>query len=324
VFWVAISGTSLYFLPMASVAAVLLAVGLYRLFAAAPSRFLAYALIVIFGIQGVLFYTATEFRWSAQRWDGPWLQVFVPPRLQTEPYVYLPMDSQSQSFLLPWLAPGSAFMGIAAGLSPDGFGGPRARDYLKANIGRLRMLKLVETVESDGRPVVPNVARYDFPLRRFGLQVDPRDCEYIRYKGNPSVVELAGPRSGPRDEVQLYSCRVIAGPGLTPEEIESKRIADLVIDRVEDACPELLTQSRGAGSWRSGEIWRRNYADLAVWVTDEGSVRFVDLARGGGNRVGIGRADEWISAPQKLKCWRKDGQAHIELDDTPKAKGMQP
>lgn len=322
IIWLAISGNSRYFLPMACVAAVLVVAGLYRLFSAVP-RFLAYSLIAVFGIQGALLWLATDFRWNPQRWDGPWMQVSVPPRLQTEPYLYLPMDTQSQSFLLPWLAPGSAFMGITTDLHPDGFGGRRAKELLAANTGRLRMLKLVETIESDGRPVLPNMSRFDFPLRRFGLQVDPDDCEFIRYKGNPNVVELAGPRSGPRDEVQIYSCRVVPGGGLSDVDRESKRIADLVLDRVEDACPDLFPPSRGGG-WRSGSIWRRNYADLVLWVTDEGAVRFADLARGGGDSTVIGRASDWIHKPQKLKCWLNNRRAYVQLENGLKTLEVQP
>jgi hypothetical protein len=306
--WLAISGNSRYFLPMACVAGVLVVAGLHRIFAATP-RAPAYALAVVFGVQGLLFWQATDSRWGAQPWSGSWVQATIPPRLQTEPYLYLPMDWQSQSFLLPWLAPGSGFMGIGGGLTPEGPGGQRARALLDANAGRLRMLKLVQALESDGRPVVPAPSTFDGPLRRFGLRVDTEDCDYITYKGNAAVIEQAGPRSGARDLVHVYSCRVVPGPGPTDAERERQRIADVVLDRVEGACPDLFP--RGALSERSGGIWRRKYGDTVTWVNDEGAVRFADLIRGGGDFVALGREEDWLRSPQKLRCWRTGGLARV-------------
>ena len=311
VIWLAISGNSRYFLPMACIAAVLLASGLYRMFARTP-RVLAYALAMVFGVQGLLMWQAAEFRWAAQPWSGPWVQVTIPPRLQTEPYLYLPMDPQSQSFLLPSLAPGSAFMGISTGITPEGPGGRRALALIDTNLARLRMLKLVKAIESDGRPKAPAVSTFDYPLRRFGLRVDTADCDYISYKGNADVIGQAGPQSGPRDQVYLYTCRVVPGATLIEAERGRKVIVDLVLDRVEDACPELFP--RGGGSLRSGAVWRRNYADVVVWVNDEGLVRFADLMRGGGDFIAIGREEDWIRSPQKLACWRLEGRAYVQLD----------
>lgn len=312
VLWLAISGNGRYFLPMACVASVLLVAGLQRVLKAAP-RALAWSLAAVLSIQGLLLWQAAEFRWGPVPWTGPWVQPTIPQRLQTEAYLYLPMDPQSQSFLLPDLAPGSAFVGMGGGIdsAPDSYGARRSRALIDANLSRLRMLKLVKAIESDGRPIAPNANTFDFPLRRLGLRVDTGDCDYIRYNGNPDVVERAGPRSGPRDVVYIYTCRVVPGPGQTEAELERKRIADRVLDHVEAACPELFP-SRGGSSLRSGQIWRRNYGDVVIWVNDEGWVRFADLIRGRGDFVALGREEDWIKSPQKLSCWRAGGRVHVQ------------
>lgn len=307
--WLAISGNSRYFLPMACIAGVLVLAGLHRIFAATP-RALGYALVVVFGAQGLMLWQATDYRWTQQGWDGPWVQATIPPRLQTEPYLYLPMDLQSQSFLLPSLALGSSFMGMAGGITTEGAGGRRARALIDANLARLRMLKLVQAIEPDGRPVAPSATTFDYPLRQFGLRVDTGDCDYISYKGNADVIERAGPRSGPRDQVYLYTCRVVAASVLPEEVSERKSIADLVLDRVEDACPELFPP-RGE-SLRNGAIWHRKYGDVVIWVNDEGFVRFADLVRGGGDFVALGREEDWVKLPRKLTCWRSRGLGHVE------------
>lgn len=313
--WLSISGNSRYFSPMACIAGVLLVVGLHRLLAPAPRRILIYVLTLMLGMQTVFLWQTRDLRWSPQPWGGQWLQVNVPPHLQLEPQLYLPLDSQSQSFLLPWLAPGSAFLGVASGIGSDGFVGSRARALIDANLSRLRMLKLVREFEPDGRPALLVPANIDYPLRRFGLEIDPKDCEYIKYKGNSEAIEHVGPRAGLRDEIQLYACRVVPGGRLSPSELGSKRVAEQALDIVEDACVELFGQHRRSSSTRSGNIWRRTYgSDLALWVTDGGLIRFEDLLRGGGDRIAIGRTDEWLKAPQKLNCWRKGGRAYIELE----------
>lgn len=308
--WMSISGNSRYFLPMACIAGVIVVVGLQRIFS--QIRPLAYSLALVFGVQGIMLLLATDFRWSPHPWEGPWIQPVIPARFKEEPYVYLPMDSQSQSFLVPWLAPGSSMLGLNSGISPEGRDGPRALALMSANQSRLRTLKLVERITSDGRPVAPQPGTFDFSLRRFGLRVDPTDCEYLAYKGNANVIEESGPKSGPRDRVFIQTCRVLpGGGGLTEEEVVRKREVDIVLNRVEERCPDYFQPQQGA-SVRSGGIWRRNYGDLALWVNDDGYVRFADLIRGGGNISGLGRIEKWLESPQDLVCWREGGLVHVE------------
>lgn len=311
--WLLISGNSRYFLPMACVAAVVLVVGIHRALAGMP-RAQGWGLAVALGVQVVLLSNAADFRWNAQPWDGPWVQATVPTRFQTQPFLYLSMDSQSQSLLLPDLAVGSALIGMGPDIDPESQGGQHVRKLIDANASRLRMLKLVKAFELDGQPIAPSAATFDYPLRRLGLRVDANDCTYLRYRGNPDVIEREGQRSGPRDQVYIYTCRLVAGGALSEVELAGKRLADLVLSRVEDACPEVFG-ARRASSVRNGTIWRRNYPDLATWVNDDGWVRFADLLRGGGDISGLGSRDEWLTSPPKLKCWRAGGRVYVERAD---------
>jgi hypothetical protein len=310
--WLMISGNSRYFIPMACVAGVLLVAGLHRIFVGAP-RLFGWSMAVVLGIQGLLLSHASEFRWSPVPWTGPWVQTTIPQQLKTEAFVYLPMDSQSQSFLLPDLAPGSSFIGMGGGIdsAPESYAGRRSRMLIDANPTRLRTLKVVQAIESDGRPIAPDANTFDFPLRRLGLRVDADDCDYISYKGNSSVIERSGPPSGPRGVVYLQTCRVVPGPGLTDAELARKRTADRVLDHVGAACPQMFP-ARAGSSWLSGQIWRRNYGDVVLWLNDEGWVRFADLIRGRGDFVSLGREEDWIEAPQKLTCTRTGGRFHVE------------
>ena len=312
--WLLISGNSRYFLPMGCVAAVVLAVGMYKALAGIP-RAQGWGLAIVLGMQVVLLLNAADFRWNAQPWDGPWVQATIPTRFRAQPFLYLSMDSQSQSLLLPDLAEGSALIGMGPDVDPESVGGQHVRKLIDANGSRLRMLKLVKAFELDGQPIAPSAATFDYPLRRLGLRVDASDCTYLRYRGNPDVIEREGQRSGPRDQVYIYTCRLVAGGALSEVELAGKRLADLVLSRVEDACPEVFG-ARRASSVRNGTIWRRNYPDLATWVNDDGWVRFADLLRGGGDISGLGSRDEWLTSPPKLKCWRAGGRVYVERADS--------
>ncbi|MFM9423876.1 hypothetical protein RCH10_000299 [Variovorax sp. GrIS 2.14] len=313
VLWLLISGNSRYFLPMACVAAVVLVAGVYRALAGMP-RAQVGVVGMLLAVQAVMLSQAAEFRWSAQPWDGVWIQTTVSKKLQTEPFLYLSMDAQSQSFLLPYLATGSAFVGMGVDIDPDSRDGRRVLALIKAHSPQLRMLAPVRAIESDGRPIAPAAATFDYALRRLGLRVDVGDCEYIHFRGNSDVLERAGPKSGSRDQVHIYTCRLIPGGALSEAEVAGKRWADQVLDQVEDACPELF-RSRHTTSVRNGSIWRRGYPDFATWVNDDGFVRFADLFRGGGDISGLGTVKEWIESPRALKCWRQGGRLHVERSD---------
>ncbi len=313
VLWLLVSGNSRYFLPMACIAAVILVAGVHRVLTGMP-HVQGFAVAMLLSVQALLLCEAAELRWDAQPWDGSWTQPTVSTNLQSQPFLYLSMDSQSQSFLVPSLAPGSAFVGMGVDVDPESRDGQRIRALIKTHSPQLRMLTSVRRVELDGRPIAPAAATFDYPLRRLGLRVDVSDCEYIRYRGNSDALEQAGPKSGSRDQIYVYTCRLLPGGGLTEAELASKRLADQVLDRVESACPDFF-RSRHATAVRNGSIWRRSYPDFATWVNDDGFVRFADLFRGGGDISGLGTANEWIKSPRPLKCWREGGRLHVERND---------
>ena len=313
VLWLLISGNSRYFLPMACIAAVILVAGVHRALAG-MRRAQGSIVVVLLCTQVLMLSEAAEFRWSAQPWDGAWTQATIPAELQTRPFLYLSMDSQSNSFLLPYLAPGSALVGMGSDIDPESRSGQRVRALIEGHSPQVRMLTLVNAIESDGKPIAPAAATFDYPLRRLGLSVDIGDCAYIHYRGNSGALEQAGAKSGVRDQVYVYTCRVVPGKGLTDSELVGKRLADQVLDLVEGGCSNLFG-TRHSTSVRSGLIWRRNYPDFAIWVNDDGFVRFADLFRGGGDISGLGTVKEWIESPRALKCWRQGGRLHVERSD---------
>ncbi|RYH48712.1 MAG: hypothetical protein EON54_15910 [Alcaligenaceae bacterium] len=310
ILWVGISGNSRYALPMACITAVVFTAGAHRVLIGNPVA-QRWVVGTVLGIQALFVSAAAEFRWGALPWDGPWIQATVPEELKRKPFLYLSMDAQTQSILFPYLASGSAFVGLGADVDPIGRFGRRTQELIQAHAPNLRMLALVKALQADGKPVAPAASTFDYALRRLGLRVETNDCTYLQYRGNPAVISAPGAPAGPRDQVYVLTCRLVPGDKLDNGEQTGKQLADQVLDRVERACAGLLPTQPNS-SVRSGSIWRRNYADTAAWVNDEGWVRFTDLFRGGGDISGLGSAKEWMDSPPKLKCWRSKGRFYVE------------
>ena len=104
--WLSGSGNSRYFLPMSSVAAVVIVALLFRLFATQPKA-RNYVLAGILGLQGVQLWMGAEYRWNQAPWDDHWINIEVPAKLASEPNLFLTMGTPTNSFLAPYLAPGS-------------------------------------------------------------------------------------------------------------------------------------------------------------------------------------------------------------------------
>jgi glycosyltransferase involved in cell wall biosynthesis len=91
---------------------------------------------------------------------------------------------------------------------------------------------------------------------------------------------------------------------------------DVVLDRLEDACPELFQPRRLPTDYR-GDAGRRIYlnTDLMAWVGKRGVKLFFDPARGD-DPVFLGREDDWLKAPPRLACARRNGHFIVRVLDS--------
>jgi hypothetical protein len=292
VIWLYGSGNSRYFIPMACVAAVVIMGLLFRLFAAHPKA-RNYILAAIFGVQAVQLWMGSGYRWDAQPWGGPWVDVAVPERLRTEPNLYLTIGMQSNSFIAPYLAAAAGLINISGSyaLGPNGANGARISALIRRYAPRVRVLMRGAKVYESNESGEPSRAQVDMALERFDLRVDTSDCETMTLKDPASY---------------LVTCRVIPDGADRAARIGRQHAADVVLDRLEDACPKLfqprrpLTEHRGSG-------WIRYYGntDLWAWVS-QGGVKFYQSQRGS-FRIFVGRESDWASAPLRVSCGRRDG-----------------
>jgi len=320
VIWLAGSGNSRYFLAMACVAGAIAVALLDRLAAARPKT-ANFILILLLAAQIVQLSIGAELRSSAVPWNsGPWLEVQVPQRLATEPNLYLTIGIQSHSYIAAYLAPASGVVNFSGGYALGGTGanGEQVRALVRRYAPHLRFLTQGRALYADAARREPSVARIDGALGRFGLRADPSDCATITLRGVPAQVEAVLVDSAPRAaepraaSTTLITCRIEPDTRDRTAELARARIADAVLDRVEDACPALFQPRRMVTEDR-GRSWLRLYGntDISLWISN-GWVRFIDPLHGD-DAVVLGRASDWIARPPRIACGLRAGHARARI-----------
>lgn len=319
VLWLSGSGNSRYFLPMACVAAVVVMGLLFRVAGGQP-KVRNYVLAVVLGTQAVQLWMGTDYRWNGASWGGRWFDISVPEVLKKQPYLYLSVGAQSNSFVAPFLASDAGIVNFSGGyaLGSDGANGDRIRALLRRYSPHVRVLVQGAKLYEDADLRAPRRARIDDALRRFGLRTDMTDCETITVHGLPPPLEIriktADPiEPEPRDVTSIVSCHVIYDDTGLSASLARQRAVDLVLNRLEDACPELF-QPRRLLTEQDGAAWQRLYmnTDLAAWVS-YGWVKFSNPVRSGNPVVFLGRESDWAKGPLRVECGRRNGAyfAHI-------------
>ena len=311
VLWLSASGNSRYFLPMACVAAVLIVALLFRHFATRP-KFRNYIILGIFLVQGVQLWMGTDFRWNEVPWGGQWFKIAVPEELSTDSNLYLTIGAQSNSFIAPFLARGSGLVNFSGGyaLGPQGASGARIKTLIRRFSPHLRVLLAGTRLHADSERLEPRRSQVDALLARFGLRIDTSDCATLTVHDLPPPLQITVKTSEPverqsRDTTYLLSCHLVPDDTDRSVQIARQRAADLALDRLEDACPQLF-QPKRLLSEPHGDAWQRLYVntDLIAWVS-HGWVMFRNPLAD--PPVYVGRESDWARAPPRLICGRRDG-----------------
>jgi hypothetical protein len=307
--WLSGSGNSRYFLPMSSVAAVVIVALLFRLFATQP-KIRNYVLAGILGLQGVQLWIGAEFRWNQAPWDDHWINIAVPAKLALEPNLFLTIGTQTNSFIAPYLAPGAGLINFSGlyTLGPNGASGSHVKAMINRYAPHIRMLIRGEKLYRDDERGMPNRAEIDDALGPFSLRVDDGDCATIAVYGLPPDVEIMVATSQPtvpqaHDTTYLLSCSVVPDKADHSAELPEHHAADLALDHLEDACPALFQPRRPVTEYRGdGGLRRYGATDLVAWVS-HGSVKFLQPTIGG-DVVYLGQENEWAKAPIPIRCGR--------------------
>jgi hypothetical protein len=179
------------------------------------------------------------------------------------------------------------------------------------------MLIRGEKLYRDDERHLPDRAEIDDALGPFSLRVDESDCATIAVRGLPPDLEITMAASQPavpqsRDTTYLVSCRVVPDNADHSAQIPARRNADLALDHLEDACPDLF-QPRRPRTEYSGDGGLRRYGgtDLIAWVS-HGTVKFLQPPIGG-DVVVLGPESDWTKASIQLRCGRRNGRYFARL-----------
>jgi hypothetical protein len=336
--WLTASGNGRYFIAAACLAGVL-AIALVFHLCTAWRRARVYLLALIFGAQIFQLYAGADYRHEAP-WDGgPWFSVQVPQALATKPALYLSYGIQSNSFIVPFLASRSGFVGLAGDypFGPDGANGAHFAALTR------RYGQDLELITPLSAPLTGNsspgaVTTPDAALLAFGLRADSGHCEMIVVHnegrkswivktldspGTPTTQSASaagadGARAADDLTAYLAACKVVADHSDHSALLPSKRSASRALDRLEDACPQVFQPHRPItqyyGLSHQSHIWARRYMDtnLTAWVSN-GWVKFLDPLRGG-TVAYIGRESAFDgSAPLRAACGRRHGSYYAKL-----------
>ena len=317
--WLSSSGNGRYFVPMAGFVGAL-GVGWISWMLGSKQMRAIWAGLALLACQTFVLIDASETRWNPSDWGEKWFDVELPAGLRDEAVTLVSMDSQTASFLVPFLRAGSGAINISGGhpLVPGSPGGDRAARFLADNLPRLRSLILITSVRGDGSPIAPNLEIAGGKLARFGLKLNERKCETVRVRGRSDAIPVTGGdgvESERSEDAWMYwlSCPIVAGEGPNASERAEKARMDLVFDRIEAACPNIFSP-RGAPTERSGPLWQRTYSnsDTGIWSGPLGIHFYNSLI--GGDPVPVGRLEDWEREPQPIDCSRRYMRAFGFLD----------
>ncbi|MFZ0498503.1 MAG: hypothetical protein WAU49_00510 [Steroidobacteraceae bacterium] len=314
--WLAESGNSRYFIPMGCVAAVIAVVLLFRLCSRRP-KLRNYLLLVVFLVQFYQLHAGAQYPPDLAWGDKPWFQVSVPKSLASEPALYFSIGVQSNSFLAPFLAPGSGFINLEGDytLGPDGAHGKHIEALITHYSPHLRMLMRDRRRDAGYDATLPSLVSSNDALEPFGLQLDASDCAppiIVQGVSLPALGTTTGhaPSILPpekRNVGYFVSCRVVSAKTRDPALVSSESEANLVLDRLEDACPALLQPRRPATylllqDKTHGYFWARRYSntDVFAWV-HKGQVKFQPYM---GQEGFAGPESAWVKAPLRVDCGR--------------------
>jgi hypothetical protein len=314
ILWLYVSGNSRYVLTMACVAAAVIVGMLFRLFEPWP-KVRNYILAGIFVVQAVQLYMGAEYRWNGVPWGGPWFDVSVPNELKTGANLYLTVGAQSNSFLVPFLAKGAAFINVAGSynLDSESANGVRVRESIRRFEPNLRVAFVTDKPYEN----VDHELLLDSALQWYGLRFDLNDCVTITVHGLPPALKIRFQGTLPlepqdRKTTYIKTCRAVPDKTDLSALKAEQRAADLVFDRLEDACPQLFWPHR-LTTVRFGDSWRRGYAGTdIVALISHGRVKFSDQMRAHG-LIDVGSESDWAKAPLRLECGKRDGVyfAHV-------------
>jgi hypothetical protein len=271
VLWAWTSANLRYALPLAALIGLLMVRAVQS---ALPERVARSALLLLLLLQAVYFGFEGEKRYTAVPWDsGPWLVVQPHPRLVNEPFLHLSVGSLSLAAIAPGLHHQGALVNVIGqwSLPSDGPMGEMLADRRRAWEGRTRLLFRA----ADGADTAPGAEQFrqriDRSVLRFGIEADWKDCLPVVLASGLDLVDPpaadATPAARPTGlRTLVLSCGIRTSPGLSAADIAERDRVDRVYERLESACPRLLSTRPWVTDADIG-AWQRKYPNTDLRLT---------------------------------------------------------
>jgi hypothetical protein len=271
VLWMMTSANGRYGMPLLMLAGIALARAAYLIL---PRRIARTGMAMLMVLQIAYFMTSPDLRPAAEPWtSGPYLDVAVPDRLRSQPYLHLAISGAlTNASLAPLLHPEGAFVAPVGQVSLPMTGpiGDEMRRRLAQWSGRTRVLAPAFDLSSPEFPRLKLAFRA--MLARLGLDVDWSDCVRIDYRAARAGTDSwywnfhprpASPEDGDR---KLMSCAAIAAP-LPDAKVKAEgALADRVFSALEKSCPTVYSPVPMATE-HGLSAWERLYANTDTLVS---------------------------------------------------------
>jgi hypothetical protein len=187
--WLVSSGNGRYLFPMTFIVGIL-PVALWWPTRGRFNRVFAYAVLTVCLIQLIQFNLGASLRWAPEPWGDHWIEVQVPASLQRGPFLFVATDSQSPSWLVPFLAPASAMVQVSGqqAIGLEGPGSQKLQGLLSRYKNRSYMLAKVTANMLKPDRLATTINDLHFRIARLGLRIDaPNACLQIRLRSTEPV-----------------------------------------------------------------------------------------------------------------------------------------
>lgn len=298
--WMQLSGNGRYALSLLLLLGPLIVLFLSHLPVRRDWQILTAVLILV--VQGILFAVPHNYRFGPAAHSNRWFTLDVPDELKQKPFIYLSIQSQSYSFIAPFVHAGSRFSNVGGLLvpSPGKPGGDRLQALLALPLDRMALVS-IKDADADYRPLLGNFESGRAYLARLGLDVDTGHCLPLIVDDSPYEVQVSG-ESDALTDPRLRGAKVVACPVIAGRRPDPPSAAiEAFFDEVERRCPALLSPSGATtiGSASAPPSWARwyNNSDAGLAVRN-GEVMFLRWPSTEWRRIGsIGKPIETDRMP---------------------------
>lgn len=272
---------------------------------AMPPRYAMLFLIVATGLQIHSGSLHGVDRWGSKKWTPRWLAPSVPASLTRSPQLFISIELQSHSELVPLLHPDSVYVNLIGSHYSIPSEGPsylRLKSLIDSHYDRTQIIIMVPQLEGF-TPDVPAIVGYKSALLdRVGLRISHAQCKPILLDVQKPLDTRFNRHIGESHQGLLLSCKA---EHIAPQpEVAALRVRAVeVMNAFEEKCPELFyppqPQVEGAGMG-----WVRKYTkydNLSLYVNLGENIIMNGLS-GQTNPNYLGKATDWRQVVADFQC----------------------